>query len=275
VESLLLKSSHRSSTLDLHALAVERVIRTLYERLDDPPSLKDMAAMVFLSPCHFTHVFHRITGIAPREFLAALRLETAKRLLLTTVRSVTEICFDVGYSSLGTFTKRFTHSVGISPSRLRVLAEQFTLPPLDLLRDYCMDQERRVGESVTGCLHVPVGFEGLIFVGLFSSPLPQSLPVGCTLVTSQNTYAIPSMPNGNYYLFAAACAWSQDPMTYLLSHAWLRGGLNQRPVLIREGQIKGPTEVQLRPAQVTDPPILIALPLLLMEHLTLKALVPI
>src|SRR2546429_4582661 len=106
----------------------------MHERLDDPPSLQDMAGMACLSPHHFTHVFHRITGICPREFLAALRLESAKRLLLTTTRSVTEVCFDVGYSSLGSFTKRFTRLVGISPSHLRELAEQFTLPPLDLLR---------------------------------------------------------------------------------------------------------------------------------------------
>ena len=277
MEALLLESNRRTSTLSSHALAVERVIRAMQERLENPPSLQDMAAMACLSPCHFTHVFHRITGIAPREFLAALRLETAKRLLLTTTRTITEVCFDVGYSSLGTFTKRFTSLVGISPSRLRELAEQFTLPPLDLLRDYRVDQECLTKESgsVTGLLYVPPDFEGLIFVGLFSTPLPQSRPVCCTLVTSRNAYTIPCIPNGRYYLFAVACVWSQDPTAYLLSHAWLRGGLNQSPVLVHESQISGSTDVWLRPTQVTDPPILIALPFLLSERLAAEVLVPV
>jgi AraC family transcriptional regulator len=275
VEGLLLESSCRLSTLDSHALAVERVIRAMLERLDDPLSLQDMATMACLSPYHFTHVFHRITGIAPREFLAALRLEAAKRLLLTTTRSITEICFDMGYSSLGTFTKRFTRLVGLPPSRLRELAEQFTLPPVDLLPDYYMDQEGLAHVSVSGYLHVPADFKGLIFVGLFSSPLPQSRPLGCTLMTRGDTYAIPCMPNGRYYLFAAAFVWPQDPLAYLLSHTSLRACLNQRPVSVCEGQISGSTDVSLRPTRMTDPPILIALPLLLVGHLAAEALVPV
>jgi AraC family transcriptional regulator len=94
-------------------------------------------------------------------------------------------------------------------------------------------------------------------------------------VTSGNSYAIPFMPNGRYYLFAAAFVWSQDPITYLMSHTWLRGGLNQSPVSVYESQISGSTDVWLRPMQVTDPPILIALPFLLAERLAAEVLVPV
>lgn len=263
MERLLLGSSRRTNTISSHTLAVERAIRIMQERLDDPPPLKDMANIACLSPFHFTHVFHWITGIAPRDFLAALRMESAKRILLTTTRSVTEVCFDVGFNSLGTFSNRFTRLVGVTPSRLRELAGQFTLPPLDPLSGYIEDRACLTHGSVTGRLYTPSGFEGLIFIGLFSTPLPQSRPVGCTLVTNKDSYFIPCIPNGFYYLFAAAFIWQQDPMTYLLSHTWLRGSLNECPVLVRENQVSGSTDVRLRPTKVTDPPILFALPFLL------------
>ena len=128
---------------------------------------------------------------------------------------------------------------------------------------------------MTGWLRVPPGFEGLILIGLFSTPLPQSPPVGCTFVTSGNTYTIPFMPNGRYYLFAAAFVWSQDPIAYFLSHTWLRGGLNQSPVLVFESQVSGSTDVWLRPIRLIDPPILIALPFLLAKRLAVEALVPV
>lgn len=267
MDEFLLEHNYRSSTLNSHTLAVERVILNISERLDDPPSLVEMAALANLSPHHFTHVFHRIIGIAPREFLAALRLETAKQLLLTTARSVTEICFDVGYNSLGTFTKRFTRFVGFSPNRLREVAKKFTLPSLELLREYSMNQDRPARGSVTGCIHVPLGFEGLVFIGLFLNPLPQDRPVGCALLMGGDTYSIPCKASGHYYIFAVAFVWQRDPIGYLLSQNWLRGDLNRRPVSAREDQITGSTDVWLRPTRVTDPPVPFMLPFLLAEHL--------
>jgi AraC-like DNA-binding protein len=63
--------------------------------------------------------------------LSALRLGEAKRLLLITERSVTDICCDLGYNSLGTFTARFTQRVGLSPARLRRLGSGFRLESLE------------------------------------------------------------------------------------------------------------------------------------------------
>src|SRR5215471_21715534 len=123
------------STAETHRLTVERVIRAMRERIYQPLSLEDMADVAHLSPYHFSRVFHNIIGVPPGEFLAALRLEEAKRLLLTTSLSVTDICFELGYASLGSFTTRFTQLVGVPPRLLRRLAEDFTMPSLESLRD--------------------------------------------------------------------------------------------------------------------------------------------
>jgi AraC family transcriptional regulator len=72
-----------------------------------------------LSPFHFYLVFHKVTDSTPARFLAAWRMAEATRLLAYSRASVTDICMQIGYSSLGTFTSQFTRLVGVSPGRFR------------------------------------------------------------------------------------------------------------------------------------------------------------
>src|SRR4029453_11315599 len=102
---------HRADTVAFHAQAAERVISAMRERLDQPFSLEEMSEVAIMSPFHFNRPFRELTGIPPCQFLSAVRLQAAKRLLLTTDLSVTDICFEVGYNSLGTFIRRFTDLV--------------------------------------------------------------------------------------------------------------------------------------------------------------------
>ncbi len=118
---------HFSHASALHGPAIERVISAMRGRVGDTLPLHAMAEIAHLSPYHFARVFRQVTGIPPGEFLGALRLERAKQLLLTTDLSVTEICFEVGYGSLGTFTSRFTRLVGLPPGRTRRLPEELVL----------------------------------------------------------------------------------------------------------------------------------------------------
>src|ERR1019366_7771815 len=111
--STLLENNY-VTTRELHQVAVERAIQTMHERLCDPLSLDDMADIACLSPYYFSRVFHQIVGVPPCEFLATLRINRAKHLLLTTSLSVTAICFEVGYVSRGSFTTRFTQQVGLA-----------------------------------------------------------------------------------------------------------------------------------------------------------------
>src|SRR5215813_11450849 len=113
-------------TLTAHRRAVERVIMSARERLCEPISLHDMSRVAYISTFHFNRVFHQITGLPPAKFINAMRLDEAKRLLLNSNRSITDISFEVGYNSLSTFTRRFTQRVGLGPREFRYLAERIT-----------------------------------------------------------------------------------------------------------------------------------------------------
>ncbi len=93
-------------------------ISATYER---PIALKDVAAVACLSPNHLLRSFKAAFGITPYQFLIDERLRQARWLLAHTDRSVTDICFAVGYESLGSFSWRFTQRYGLSPQAFRLL----------------------------------------------------------------------------------------------------------------------------------------------------------
>jgi len=82
-------------------------------------SLPDVAAQANLSPYHFLRVYKQVYGETPHEFLTRLRIERAKTLLARGSHNVTETCFEVGFSSLGSFSTLFAGRVGLSPSEFR------------------------------------------------------------------------------------------------------------------------------------------------------------
>src|SRR6266852_7889081 len=121
----------RHVTLAAQTQAVERAIQAMHTHLHEVLTLEDLASVACLSPSHFTRVFGRLIGIPPGEFLAALRFQAARRLLVTTSLSVIDICFEVGYTSTGSFTSRFTQRVGLSPRLLRQRAHEFEPLPVE------------------------------------------------------------------------------------------------------------------------------------------------
>jgi AraC-like DNA-binding protein len=84
-----------------------------------PISLPDISAHANLSPYHFLRVHKLAYGETPHEFLTRLRMERAKTLLARGNHNVTEACFEVGFSSLGSFSALFRERVGVSPSEYR------------------------------------------------------------------------------------------------------------------------------------------------------------
>jgi len=78
-----------------------------------------LASSVHLSRAHFIRSFRETFGETPHRYLQRRRLERAMALLRETDRPVTEICLDVGFTSLGTFSRTFREIVGESPSRYR------------------------------------------------------------------------------------------------------------------------------------------------------------
>lgn len=101
---------------------LERARDLLADRLDTSISLADAANEAFMSPFHFHRLFVGAYGYTPHEFLTNRRIEAAKRMLAEGDLSVTEICFSLGYQSLGTFSDKFRRIVGCSPSEYRIAA---------------------------------------------------------------------------------------------------------------------------------------------------------
>ncbi|CAM5280302.1 hypothetical protein GCM10010329_78740 [Streptomyces spiroverticillatus] len=101
---------------------IESVVEVMRDRYDEDLSLHVLADTARLSSFHMSRLFHQETGLPPARFLSAVRQEVAKRKLLCTSDRVADISVQVGYSSLGSFTTRFTKSVGVSPGRFRRLA---------------------------------------------------------------------------------------------------------------------------------------------------------
>jgi len=87
-----------------------------YARPLDVPAL---ARVAHVSPAHFSRQFRATFGETPHRYLQRRRVERAMELLRETDRPVTEICFDVGFASLGTFSRTFRAVVGESPSAYR------------------------------------------------------------------------------------------------------------------------------------------------------------
>jgi AraC-like DNA-binding protein len=85
----------------------------------DRVTLELAARQACLSPFHFNRVFARAFGETPHEFVTRRRMEEAKQRLLAENESVTTICFDLGYESLGSFSTRFRSLTGLSPAAFR------------------------------------------------------------------------------------------------------------------------------------------------------------
>src|SRR6266849_6689334 len=158
----------RHVTLAAQTQAVERAIQIMHTHLHEVLPLEDLASVACLSPSHFHRVFCRLIGIPPGEFLSALRLQAARRLLVTTSLSVIDICFEVGYTSTGSFTSRFTQRVGLSPRVLRQRAHEFE-PPAGEPAEHCPTtySGTPVKHALLGRIGAPATFRGTIYVGLF------------------------------------------------------------------------------------------------------------
>jgi AraC-like DNA-binding protein len=105
---------------DLSDLARLRHVRDRIDReYAQPLDVDALARDALMSPGHFSRAFRKAYGESPYSYLMTRRIERAMALLRGGELSVTEVCFAVGCSSLGTFSTRFTELVGVPPSVYR------------------------------------------------------------------------------------------------------------------------------------------------------------
>lgn len=240
--------------MDITQLAVEQAISTMWSRYGEPLSLDELADSAILSKFYFSRVFRSTTGISPGRFLSAIRLFKAKNLLLETCSSVTDIAYHVGYNSLGTFTSRFTRSVGIPPGRYRAMSSANK----HSLHDYPRRAATgRIGQ-VSGSVVIPGGARVRVYVGAFSSPVVEGVPAAYEILDDSGTYTLGGLPCGTWYIRAAAVGMRDlDPRPWARRPVLLGSG---GPLLLRPEERRAEPELRLRPATFADLPILLALP---------------
>ncbi|HEU5271878.1 MAG TPA: helix-turn-helix transcriptional regulator [Jatrophihabitans sp.] len=223
----------------------------MWQKYDQPLSLSELAGEALFSRYYFSRIFRAETGTSPGRFLTAVRLFRAKNLLLETSLSVTDISYLVGYNSPGTFSSRFTLSVGMSPARYRHQAKLGFRAPA----------RRSPGGRGAGCVELTAlmpltGVPMRTYVGVFGLPL-QSAPIACAVVDDSGRCRVAGVPDGDWSVRAVTVAtadWTAKP--------WQRRPLllsDSVPVTVRAG-VAPLTRLALRPCRSTDVPVLLAIP---------------
>lgn len=264
-------SGVRDATAEARLEAVTRAIREMRARFREPLSLDDLAEAALFSPYHFNRFFRQITGLTPGRFLAAVRIQEAKRLLLETSHSVTAICFEVGYGSLGTFSRQFTTYVGVPPSRFRESAAATAGRFADVLGGGPPGSLRtsQADDPLEIDVVAPEGFDGPVFAGLFPEAIPRRRPLACAAGGGPGTLRIRGDDAEGRYLFVVGVEAVADSFDAFV---------DRRVVQARSGPIDpadikagSPLSVTLGPPRITDPPLLVSVPFLLRQAVAAPA----
>jgi AraC family transcriptional regulator len=237
---------------DVSERAVLRSIETMRERMGEQLTVDDLARSAMFSKFHFTRMFQRVTGVSPARFLSALRLQRAKDLLVSTTMNVADISVHVGYNSVGTFSSRFSRSVGMSPTTYRRHAG--FAPAIHA------GGERRAGRASSARMslrvHLPdADGESHIFLGLFAERIPEGRPARCAVLHEPGRVTFDAVPIGTWYVLAQAvpagmgAATRADVPVSVATHG---------PVTVHADSVIG-ADIELRRSRLLDPPVLLAL----------------
>lgn len=251
--------------------AIRKAISSMYARYAEPVTLSRLASEVFVSPFHFSRVFAKATGVTPGRYLTAIRLFEAKQLLLGTDLTVSDVVCSVGYSSVGTFTSRFTRAVGMTPTQYRdpevrqlmvaISPHYQRLPTPSALRAAgigCASRASGVGAglaTIAGRIELPHrAGPANVLIGVFGELVPQSSPmawVAKTNVTTAGEFEIRGVPVGARTLIAIA--------EHASGAEGLPFSIGTTPCSVGPGPARHGARIRLRESRPTDPPIAITL----------------
>lgn len=128
-------SDSRAMDASIEELVRLRRARDFINRhFDEPLDVAAIARVAHMSAGHLSRRFKDAFGETPYAYLMTRRIERARMLLARGDSSVTEVCFAVGFSSLGTFSTRFSELVGRSPSDYRVAPDDLSAVPACVAR---------------------------------------------------------------------------------------------------------------------------------------------
>jgi AraC family transcriptional regulator len=109
----------RDKTIERWQQRIQRAAALLGSRLDEPPSLRELAEAAAISPYHFHRVWRAMTGRTVGEMIRHLRIKEASRALIESNDSVTEVAQLVGFATSQSFARAFRQELGVSPSSFR------------------------------------------------------------------------------------------------------------------------------------------------------------
>ena len=106
-------------------------------RYAQPLDIRTLSAVACLSPFHFIRSFRGRFFETPHQYLLRIRIQKARELLALTEMSVTDICFEVGFESLGSFSATFHRIVGWPPTAYRVRSIEQARSPRRYIPNCC------------------------------------------------------------------------------------------------------------------------------------------
>jgi AraC family transcriptional regulator len=254
-------SLHRVGTVEAHEKAVERVISHMRQHLEEPFDLDQIAQVAAISKFHCVRVFEETTGTTPHHFLSCLRVQRAKEVLLNTEAPITDICLQVGYSSLGSFSATFSALVGVSPQQFRTLPKRLTPTQFGkAVWHFLASGQKITGRALEGVVEGPSKLRGFTFVGTFSSGVPQGMPYSGTVLLTPGKFRIQQPETPEFHLLAAFIPLSADLSTIVTT---LPVDMVASTRVRHTGtDVSVKSRLCLRALRPTDPPIVLALPAL-------------
>lgn len=242
--------------------AVAASIEYMWQHLDEQITLDDMAGAALFSRFYFSRVFHGVTGTSPGRFLTAVRMAQSKIILAATDYSVSDVAASVGYDSLGTFTTKFSKSVGITPAVFRKYSRNPDCWEQDSFR-----QTRPAAPAGSGRLVGSFDLAAALpddltagtrtYVMAFKSSTAEGLPFACEVVDGLGGWRMLDLPDGEWLVRAITVARRTDD----------HGVAPRPPLLLADSarvQVSGgatvPVSLRMREPAITDLPILILIP---------------
>lgn len=261
---------HLVGPAGMHARSISRAVRHMTTNLDQKHTLEELAGIAGCSIWHFDRVFHRVTNLTPMTYLSASRIEAAKRLLVTSDTRIIDICYEVGYNSLGSFGKRFTRMIGMSPRQVR--AAPLTFDPVafrGLFRSAIAMVPAQSGVEINVTGPPEAGDDFLVFAGLFNSDVPSLEPAACSLCEGFRTLTMRTPQPGNYTAYAVAIPFDADSEDMILQDCTLRG--TGGGVALRAGTQPPRLTIDLHYPDLLGPPLLPILPLMLQKKMEARS----
>jgi AraC family transcriptional regulator len=103
-----------------HGVQIRRAVEYINQHMDGDLRLEDIAKVANMSKYHFAKVFRQVVGMPPHQYLVRMRVEKARKLLIESEMSITEVANLVGYEDTGQFSEQFLKIVGATPHRYRL-----------------------------------------------------------------------------------------------------------------------------------------------------------